>query len=346
MRHFSRAALPALLLLSAAPLYAQTAPSVSVGGGLQASYAHTARDEEDDVDAFPVDHVRLYVSGKATDNISFMFNTDYYSSDNTFGVMDAAMQFAFSPQFNIWAGRFLPPSDRANLYGPFFSNHWSVFTDGVQDGYPFIFQGRDNGVMYWGQFDKVKVSGGAFDGKTATGDDTVLGAGRVQVDFWDAEAGYYLNGTYYGDKNLLALAVAGQVQGSDKSAWSADFLLERKLGGGGTVSVESEYAMYSKLGGYDSNYGESNGGYILGAYLFPQVVGSGRFQLLGKYANANFDKGSTPLDVEYDQKTTEINFNYIIRQHNARVMLFFKNVDFSAVKTDFRQFGVGFQIQI
>src|SRR5947209_1482401 len=27
----------------------------------------------------------------------------------------------------------------------------SVYRDGVQDGYPFIFQGRDNGVVYWGR---------------------------------------------------------------------------------------------------------------------------------------------------------------------------------------------------
>ena len=38
--------------------------------------------------------------------------------------------------------------------------------------------------MYWGQFDKVKVSIGAFDGLSATGgDDTLIGAARVQVDF-------------------------------------------------------------------------------------------------------------------------------------------------------------------
>ena len=78
--------------------------------------------------------------------------------------MDAAAQFEFSPKFNIWAGRFLPPSDRANMYGPYYAHHWAVFTDGVQDGYPGIFQGRANGAMYWGQFGKVKVSGGGFDG--------------------------------------------------------------------------------------------------------------------------------------------------------------------------------------
>ncbi len=55
-----------------------------------------------------------------------------------------------SPQFNIWVGRFLPPSDRANLYGPFYAHEWDVYTDGIQDGYPFVFQGRDNGVVYWG----------------------------------------------------------------------------------------------------------------------------------------------------------------------------------------------------
>ena len=75
--------------------------------------------------------------------------------------------------FNIWAGRFLPPSDRANLYGPFYAHEWDVYTDGIQDGYPVVFQGRDNGVMYWGTFaKKVKVSVGAFDGRSATGNTT------------------------------------------------------------------------------------------------------------------------------------------------------------------------------
>ena len=64
----------------------------------------------------------------------------------------------------VWVGRFLPPSDRRNLYGPFYAHHWGVYADGVQDGYPFIFQGRANGAAYWGQFDKVKISAGAFDG--------------------------------------------------------------------------------------------------------------------------------------------------------------------------------------
>ena len=112
------------------------------------------------------------------------------------------------------------------------------------------------------------------------------------------------------------------------------------------MSVESEYAKYSELGGYNGNYQGSDGAYILGAYLFPQMVGPGRFQILGKYAGANFEKGLTPADVDYDQKTTEIDFNYVIRQFNARVMVFFKDTRFDAVRTDFTQFGVGLQLQM
>src|SRR5262249_30070729 len=152
-----------------------------------------------------------------------------------------------------------------------------------QDGYPFIFQGRDNGVVYWGDFGPVKASGGVFDGPTATGKKTVITAGRVQVDFWDPESGYYLNGTYYGDKNLLAVGLAGQVQKNDDStvsannAVSADFLLERKVSGGGVVSVEAEWARYHRLGGYNARYGLNDGGYGLASFLFPQQVGIGKF---------------------------------------------------------------------
>ncbi len=157
----------------------------------------------------------------------------------------------------------LPPSDRANLYGPYYAHHWATFSDGIQNGHPFVSAGRDNGVVYWGDFSKVKVSGGAFDGLSATGKTDIIGAGRIQVDLWDAESGYYLNGTYYGDKDLLAFGVASQVQ-TGNTATTADFLLEKKLGGGGVVSIESEYAFYNELGGYDSNYNRSQGAYVLG----------------------------------------------------------------------------------
>ena len=117
---------------------------------------------------FNLDSIRFYVSGPVTENISFMFNTEYNGANNTINVLDAAGQIHVNDHFNVWIGRFLPPSDRANLYGPYYANQWGVFNDGVQDGYPFVFQGRDNGALYWGDFlnKRMKVSVGGATGNT------------------------------------------------------------------------------------------------------------------------------------------------------------------------------------
>jgi hypothetical protein len=322
---------------------------VTVGAGLQTSYVNTNTTGGNDTNNFQLNHIRLYVNGPVTDTIKFMFNTDYDSVTNKIGILDAVAQFEFSPQVNVWVGRFLPPSDRANLYGPFYSHEWAVYTDGIQDGYPFVFQGRDNGAMYWGTFaKKVKVSAGVFDGPSSTGNSRIIGAARVQIDFWDPEDGYYLNGTYYGDKNLLAIGGATQVQ-DGRTATTVDFLLEKKLPNAGVFSIESEYSNYNGLGGYQAAYRDSQGAYGLGSYLFPKVVHmgkvNGKFEILGKFAKADYTRGIT---ASFDQKTTEVNFNYVIKQFKARVMTFYKDTRYNnnKVEPNFWQAGVGLQIQM
>jgi hypothetical protein len=348
-RCFERS-LPAIcagaFLLTASPVLAQSAPAVTLGAGLQTSFRATTPDGGDTTASFVVNSARLYVSGPVTKQITFMFNTEYDGASSHIGVIDAVARISTSDKMNIWFGRFLPPSDRANLYGPYYSHHWAVYTDGVQDGYPFVTTGRDDGAMYWGQFGKVKLSGGVFDGASTTGNDKVLVAARAQVDFWDKEDGYYLNGTYYGGKNLLA--VGGAVQAQDgNTASSADFLLEKKLSNGASVSVESEFANYDQLGGYDAKYGHSKGGYVLASYMFAKPADAmGAFEVLGKFAKANFSKGLSVAEPDYDQKTTEFNFNYVMKEFNARLMFFFRNTTFSAVKTNVNQAGVGLQIQM
>src|ERR1700704_2435174 len=204
-----RAALVALsfLVLVIAPLRAQDSPlpPVSFGAGVRTAFVHTDTDLAgvDTTDRFLLDTIRLYVNGPVTNKVKFTFNTEYDGVGNHVTVLDALARFEVSDKFNIWIGRMLPPSDRANLYGAYYAHHWNSFADGVQDGYPFVATGRDNGAMYWGQFGKVKVAGGGFDGPSATGKNTIIGAGRVMVDFWDPEPGYYISGTYYGDKNIL-----------------------------------------------------------------------------------------------------------------------------------------------
>ena len=148
-----------------APVWAQSEVGpVTVGLGLQTSFVHNSPRSGTSTDQLQLNSIRLYVNGTASPNIKFMFNTEYDGA-NKIGVLDAAARLELSPKFNIWAGRFLPPSDRANLYGPYYSHHWAVYSDGVQDGYPFVATGRANGVTYWGDFGRVKVSGGGLAGR-------------------------------------------------------------------------------------------------------------------------------------------------------------------------------------
>lgn len=314
-------------LIYAGSAAADVAPTVSVGAGLQTGFyscdhaciysSGTVTGTSSSVSGFELDSIRLYVNGGVTDNIKFTFNTEYQGGTNDVAVLDAIGRFEFNDYFNIWAGRFLPPTDRANLYGPYYANDWTPYADGVADYYPSVATGRDNGVAYWGDFGIAKVQFGLFDGASvhsAVSDPSkILVAERLTLDFWDKETGYYFNGTYYGDKNLLALGVAAQTLDS-KTAWSLDGLLEKKLADAGAIDVEAEY---QKDNGMVSTT-PSNGWYGLVAYTFPQVVGIGKIQPLVKYSQKTYDFG------ESDKvKTTEVDVNYIIKEFNARVGLYY-----------------------
>ena len=108
--------------MTASPALAQSAPGVTLGAGLQTSFRATTPDGGDTTASFVVNSARLYVNGPVTEKIKFMFNTEYDGATNKIGVLDAVARISTSDKFNIWAGRFLPPSDRANLYGPFYAH--------------------------------------------------------------------------------------------------------------------------------------------------------------------------------------------------------------------------------
>jgi hypothetical protein len=336
-------------------------PPVSVGVGVQTSfyscttgciYSPGTVTSGNSVEGFALDSIRLYLNGAVTDQIKLTFNTEYTGSgtgmpgDNKVEVMDAIGRFEFNDQFNIWAGRFLPPSDRANLYGPYYANDWAPFADGVADYYPNVAVGRDNGLAYWGDFGLLKVQVGAFDGESlgnttaVTDKNKLVYAGRLTLDFWDKEKGYYFNGTYYGDKDILALGLAGQTQDS-KSTFTIDGLMEKKLANLGAVTVEAEY---NKDDGLNSTT-HSDGWYALASYLFPQVIGIGKFQLLGKYSDKTYD--ATPLTPSNHLKTDEVNVNYIIKEFSARVGLYYLNqADDIAGTPSKKEVGLKLQLQL
>ena len=331
-------------------------PPISVGVGLQTSIydceksciysPSTVSAGDSSVQGIAVDNIRLYINGSVTDTLKLTFNTDYTGSGsgpggNKVEVIDAIGRFEYNNYFNIWAGRLLPPSDRGNLYGPYFANDWAPYADGVAGFYPNVAAGRDNGLAYWGDFGMLKVQAGVFDGESVNSavpdKSKLVYAGRLTMDFWDKETGYYIDGTYYGDKDLLALGVAAQSQDSRTTA-SIDALLEKKLPNFGVVTIEAEYNRDDRLTSATS----SDGWYGLAAYVFPVVVGIGKFQILGKYSQKTIDT----RPVEDKLKTTEVNLNYIIKSFSARVGFYYLNQKDQNLGTSPNEFGLKLQLQM
>ncbi len=90
----------------------------------------------------------------------------------------------------------------------------------------------------------------------------------------------------------------------------------------------------------------SRGAFIMGSYMFGQKLGTGNIEILGKYAEASFDRGVTAADIYYKQKTSEGDLSYIMKEFNARITAFYTNRKYSAVKSDVWTVGLGLQIQM
>jgi hypothetical protein len=363
-------------LLAAGSLVAVTAPVhaggtiaiddtkwVSVGAGLRTSFnaVEDAAPSGDDYSKdFQLDSVRLYINGQIHENIKFTFNTerqDNGSGDDDIRSLDVIAQFEFMPTFNVWAGRFLPPSDRINLDGPYYLTSWNF---PLVQAYPSIFAGRDDGVAIWGdtafgdtQFKyQVGASQGCADnGSCNTGandEDNLLYSGRFTLNFWDAEPGYYNSSTYYGGKDILSLGLVVQSQSdavgtvanqADFLGWNVDGLMEKKLGNDGVVTLEGAYYDFDlDDAAVTGSLIEGSSYFAQAAYLFPQQFAIGKFQPYLQISNLDPDNGS-----EVDK--WEAGVNYVIDGHNARISAVVGNIDPDGAN-DTNFFTMGVQLQI
>jgi hypothetical protein len=320
--------------------------SLSIGLGLRSSvtYDNDGAPNGGSSTDFSLDSVRIYLNGQLNKYIGATFNTER-ASDGSIQVLDGYARFEPKPEFNIWVGRMLPPSDRSNLDGPYYLSSYNY--PGVVSQYPAKFDGRDDGVTVWGKvFNKrLTYAVGAFAGHdriaaAANQGDNPLFAGRVVYNFWDVEdnPGYYESSTYYGQANILTLgfvvqsqkdAVGTVAQHGDYTAWNFDGLMERKVLNGGAVTLEGAYYRYDTGGvkdvpssfggaGATANVGGINQGtafLISGGFLFPAEVGIGKFQPVIRYQEGD----ATLIDVTTHQ--VDASLNYIIKGHGARLSL-------------------------
>ncbi|HEY0267814.1 MAG TPA: porin, partial [Methyloradius sp.] len=136
--------------------------SVSVGFGMRGSFSaveNGAPNGTSDSNDFSLDSARIFLSGSLNKYIKGMLNTEKDIAGQGFQAIDANVQLEIAPEFTIWAGRFLSPSDRANLAGPYYSlggGYWSGIAS--RYGYNGGYIGRDDGVAAVGSLLDGKLS--------------------------------------------------------------------------------------------------------------------------------------------------------------------------------------------
>jgi hypothetical protein len=315
---------------------------------------------------FNVDSIRIITSGKITKNIGAMVNFER-KSDETMRLLDVVAQFQLMDGLNFWFGRMLPPSDRANLAGPYFANVWEY---PMVSQYPNAFTGRDTGALLWGNiFDgKLLYAVGAYQGKnrgTGLSNDSAdpLYAGRIAYSFLEPELGYYGTNSYFGGKEVFTVGAAYQYQkngvgtattSGDYRAWNVDALFETKMANGGVITLEGAYYDYDTDDISDTSAGvvaacaavnaNNCGGAVQGdawlgtaAYLIPVKVGIGQFQPYVRYQTFDPDGGSK-------SKQWDIGLSYIMAGHNARITAVYSDMDPGAGASNKDKFILGVQL--
>lgn len=325
--------------------------------------------------------VDLLLSGQVHEYVKWQ--ADFVATFGTYGsgsidgkasILDLIGKFE-SPSnlVNVWFGRMLVPSDRANFAGPWFMSPWNYpgfFPAARMGGAPVGPRqgpfGRNDGATVWGQFlgGYVKYYAGAFDLHDLSTNPLI--SARLNFSLLNPEPYYYHSATYYGRKDIVALGLGlqykkgGSVEPApaampaamdmpatpaapfvpmteDYSELSADLLVEKTLGHAGTGTLEG--CFYKFNGKYEP---VDNDFFVLGSWLLPWKVGVGKFQPLVRYQQAK----ATTIDgspENGDWRLVDAQVGYVVDTYAMRVSLGYQNADIAGAKGNAVQLGIQIQ---
>lgn len=242
------------------------------------------------------DNIGLYVQTefREDNNIGTLDVTDGNNSD--FQILDAQLRLTYNPMLEVRVGKFKYNLTRENLEaceGPL-SLDRSLFIRAplVDDGT------RDKGVAIFGNFMdglfqyRADLMNGRNDSVTAP-DSNLRYSVRGHISLGDAETDYGYKGTYLGEKKVLTLGAAYQMESDiayadlanrtgavDYQAYTVDIFAELPVKAVGTFTVSVAYVDYDLDDAYQGAdpdpgvvglNGEKNGGYVKGAYMLPNL---------------------------------------------------------------------------
>jgi len=293
---------------------------VRVGGTLQGT------DDKEKLDKLAMSGVfELHTDGAITENIGVTANLvgEFATDDGngTVQLLDVIGRFDIIDPFHIWVGRMLVPVDRANFSGDWFAAPWTYAgsfagLDAMPKEGP---NGRNDGVTVWGQFGGglLKYYASAFD--LYDPDTKPLWSGRINLSLLNPEPGYYHSSTYYGEKDVLAIAIGAQhkkdgsigmgMPADDYSEFNADILFEKNLKRFGTIDLEGAFYKYE---GDNQTYDWSD--LLLASYLTEGKIGPGKLQPLVRFQQAKPKVGDTA-------SCFEAQLGYVIASYAARLAL-------------------------
>lgn len=315
-------------------------------------------------------HFGLYVQTEFNEdrNVTPLYVSDGDSSD--FQILDAVLRFRYDDRLNFWAGKFKYSFSRENLEA---CEAPLTLDRSVLIRAPLVDEGtRDKGISFWGNlFEKkfqyrIDAMNGRNDSSSSPESNFRYGA-RAHVTLLDPEGNHGYKGTYMGEKKVLTIGAAyqmendiayadtvGETDAVDYSAWTADLFFEYPVEDMGTFTFSAAYADYDLDDAYKGAnpdlgtiglVGEKNGGYVKIGYMLPNTP----LQFFARSENWTFAEFNNVIDQEIDWYGG--GFNYYFRGQDMKLTMELSKADFdeegtfSGVKTeDFTTFTTQLQV--
>jgi hypothetical protein len=298
-------------------------------------------------------YVELHAGGKIHKKVGVtlnlvanMANYGTAAGGGLVALEDAIISFDLMDEFHVWAGHLLVMVDRDNSSGPFFMIPWNfpgLYAPNAIGAPAEGPVGRNNGVNVWGDIagGVLTYFAGAYDNGNVAA--SPLFSGRVRLALLDKETGFWGNGSYFGEKDILSFDVGGQFQkhGSaardmmgaivtdkDYADINVDALFEKKLPGGGWLTGDAAFYHYNVLDG-----GVSNFYYVLAAFASP-TVGVGNLQPMVRYQGETVkaNTGTNPWNLD-------VALAYLIKGPALRLNATYSHTNFGTTSGNSVQLG-------
>lgn len=328
-----------------------------------------APNGSDDSSDFTLENMRLYMWGQAGKDFIWQLDLDKTGDSDkgsAFGagtggevrILDGYVGWQPSNWFNVWAGRLLPVNSRTVLAAPLLS---ATFDFPNAWWYPTSFQGRDEGMAFWGHDAEGKFkyrltvtegvegnatqtdAGGNVIARGGDDEDNLLWTGRINYNFFDGEPGFYPFAFYSGSKRIVSWGVSFAYEEDvvgvvgdkgDFTSWSTDLRVDWPLANGGVLDFEAAYFDYDLddagqndgVPGDPSLLAQGESWYVTAAYLLPGKFGIGRLEPRVVYEEWDADSGYGIFPAESglfvnEYEKLDIGFRYILSKDSHNIRL-------------------------